>query len=67
LFVCLFVWFASHSQVIVMEGGRVAEFGIPHVLLQNSSSYFSKLIDKTSRDTAQALRQQALAAYREIT
>jgi hypothetical protein len=48
-----------------MDSGRVVEFGIPDTLLQNQSSYFSKLINKTSKETALALRTQARNSYLE--
>ncbi|KAG7207748.1 hypothetical protein KM043_009360 [Ampulex compressa] len=48
------------DRIIVMEAGRIVEFGCPHELLHNNpKGYFSQMVDKTGREMSQILREQA--------
>ncbi|XP_066999039.2 ATP-binding cassette sub-family C member 4 [Anabrus simplex] len=51
------------DRVLVMDGGRMAEFDHPHVLLQNRSSLLSKLVEETSKSMAEKLRAMAYEAF----
>lgn len=48
------------DRIIVMEAGRIVEFGCPHELLHNNpKGYFSQMVDKTGREMSQILHEQA--------
>lgn len=51
------------DKVLVMDGGLVAEYAHPHVLLSNPSSLFSGLVDEMGEQTAASLRRAAAEAY----
>ena len=39
------------------------EFDVPHILLNQSSSYLSKLVEQTGSSNAERLRSIALESY----
>ena len=47
----------------VMSKGQVKEFERPHHLLQDPSSQFSKMVDKTGPTASQKLRAMAQEAH----
>ena len=47
----------------VMNKGQVKEFASPHRLLQDPSSQFYKMVDKTGPTTSQKLRAMAQEAH----
>lgn len=47
------------DKVIVMDGGQAVEFDHPHQLLQDSSSYFCRMVDETGPELAKRLRKVA--------
>jgi ATP-binding cassette subfamily C (CFTR/MRP) protein 4 len=49
--------------VLVMDQGVAAEFGPPHILLQNAHGAFSSLVDETGPRVSAKLRADAQAAY----
>ncbi|XP_044267576.1 ATP-binding cassette sub-family C member 4-like [Tribolium madens] len=51
------------DKVLVMESGTMVEFDHPHVLLQNSSSKFSKMVAETGRSMSEQLRKVARSSY----
>lgn len=53
----------ARLQVLVLDGGRVAEFAHPHTLLSDPGSQFSSLVDEMGPETAAALRRAAEEAY----
>ncbi|KFH72941.1 hypothetical protein MVEG_00166 [Podila verticillata NRRL 6337] len=46
----------DYDRILVMDGGQVAEFAAPQVLLRDSESAFSKLVDETGSHNAALLR-----------
>ncbi|XP_046622340.1 ATP-binding cassette subfamily C member 4-like [Neodiprion virginianus] len=51
------------DRVIVMEGGRIVEFGHPHVLLKNRNGPLSLMVQQTSKGMAEKLAEIAEEAY----
>eukprot|EP01126_Amoeba_proteus_P056641 TRINITY_DN7137_c0_g1_i8.p1 TRINITY_DN7137_c0_g1~~TRINITY_DN7137_c0_g1_i8.p1 ORF type:complete len:202 (-),score=49.31 TRINITY_DN7137_c0_g1_i8:44-649(-) len=51
------------DRILVMDKGKVEEFDVPHILLQNPHSLFSQLVDETSPDSAKKLRAEAAEVY----
>lgn len=47
----------------MMDKGQVIEFDTPHVLLQDPSTSFSKLVDETNPETARNLRMEAAKVH----
>ena len=60
LFIILFI-------VKVLRAGEVIEFDEPHTLLNESSSYLSKLVEQTGPNNAERLRSMALESYAKST
>lgn len=54
------------DKVLVMEDGRVAEFDHPHLLLQNTSGLFSKMISETGRSNSEHLKTVARLSYEKV-
>ena len=54
---------ALHFNPQVMNKGQVKEFESPHRLLQDPSSQFSKMVDKTGPAASQKLRAMAQEAH----
>jgi len=48
-----------HLQVLLMEQGVLKEFAPPKELLDDRTSMFSMLVDKSGPQAAELLRQQA--------
>ncbi|KAF9272029.1 hypothetical protein BGZ88_005288 [Linnemannia elongata] len=46
----------DYDRILVMDGGEVAEFAAPQVLLRDSGSAFSKLVGETGSHNAALLR-----------
>ncbi|OAQ27712.1 P-loop containing nucleoside triphosphate hydrolase protein [Linnemannia elongata AG-77] len=46
----------DYDRILVMDGGQVAEFAAPQVLLRDSGSAFSKLVGETGSHNAALLR-----------
>lgn len=53
----------ASDKVLVLGGGRVAEFAHPHELLADPASQFSSLVDEMGPEAAAALRRAAADAY----
>jgi len=51
----------------VLDDGEIAEFGVPHLLLQDASGHLRKLVDQTGEVEAKRLEEQALAAMNANT
>ncbi|CAG0895339.1 unnamed protein product [Cyprideis torosa] len=51
------------DRIIVLEAGRLAQFGSPHQLLQDKSGIFHKLLQQTGPNTFKSLYLQAAEAY----
>lgn len=49
----------NYDKILVMEAGEVAEFGVPHVLLQNPKSALLSLVDATGPASAAYLKAVA--------
>ncbi|XP_034235532.1 probable multidrug resistance-associated protein lethal(2)03659 [Thrips palmi] len=47
------------DKILVMDGGRVAEFGKPHDLLQSPTGLFTKLVNQTGQTNSANLRSMA--------
>ncbi|KAJ3307872.1 hypothetical protein HDV04_002382 [Boothiomyces sp. JEL0838] len=54
---------ADFDRVLVLDQGEMTEFDCPHVLLQDPSSEFSKLVESSGGANAQAIKDIARAAY----
>lgn len=55
----------DYDVVLVMDKGRVAEFGAPVELLGKNNGMFSKLVDSTGKESSLMLRQLAEKAANE--
>lgn len=51
------------DKVLVMESGTMVEFDHPHVLLQNPSGKFSKMVAESGKSMAEQLRKIARSSY----
>lgn len=51
------------DRVIVMDAGQMVEFASPHELLQNSASFFSKMVVETGPKMEKTLRKVAEETY----
>lgn len=51
----------SFDKILVMDGGRVAEFGVPRDLLQKPESALAALVEATGATSARQLREMASA------
>jgi ABC-type multidrug transport system fused ATPase/permease subunit len=49
----------DYDAVLVMDKGKVAEFGSPKELLEDDNGLFSNLVDSTGNESSLALRQMA--------
>ena len=49
----------DYDKVLVMDKGRVAEFGSPKDLLEDNNGLFSNLVDSTGNESSLVLRQMA--------
>ncbi|KAJ3253385.1 hypothetical protein HK103_000705 [Boothiomyces macroporosus] len=56
---------ADFDRVLVLDQGEMTEFDCPHVLLQDPSSEFSKLVESSGGANAQAIKDIARAAYQK--
>ncbi|KAK9869557.1 hypothetical protein WA026_003310 [Henosepilachna vigintioctopunctata] len=52
------------DKVLVMEAGKMVEFDHPHLLLQNSESYFYKLAKETGSKMFETMRDKAATSYK---
>ncbi|XP_046744998.1 ATP-binding cassette sub-family C member 4-like [Diprion similis] len=52
------------DRIMVMREGRIAEFGHPHLLLQNPNGHFSRLLQQTGKEMTEKLTGIAESAYR---
>lgn len=51
------------DRIIVMENGSIVEFGCPYELLHDKpNGYFSQMVEKTGKDMARSLLEQAKKA-----
>ena len=56
------------DRIIIMDAGRIVEFGSPHELLRdNPKGIFSQMVDNTGVTMAQSLREQAEIAFMKNT
>jgi ATP-binding cassette subfamily C (CFTR/MRP) protein 4 len=53
------------DKVLVMESGSMVEFDHPHVLLQNSTSKFSKMVAESGKSMAEQLKKVARSSYQK--
>jgi len=53
------------DKILVMDEGKVAEFGHPHQLLQIENGIFSSLVQDTGENSARELRARARRAFEE--
>lgn len=51
------------DKVIVMDLGQAVEFDHPHILLENSSGYFSHMVGETGNELEKKLRKIAEDDY----
>ena len=51
----------------MLDDGEIAEFGVPHNLLQDASGHLRKLVDQTGEVEAKRLEEQAFAAMNTNT
>lgn len=51
------------DRVLVMEAGSAVEFDHPHLLLQNESSRFTKMVAETGRGVSDELKKLAKDTY----
>lgn len=51
------------DKVLVMDAGRVKEFDVPHLLMQQSDGMLRKLVDKTGAQTSRMLKEIAEESY----
>lgn len=51
------------DKVLVMDAGSVKEYDHPYILLQDSESYFSKMVAETGKSMEMQLRQIALESF----
>ena len=49
----------------VLRSGELIEFDEPHILLNQSSSYLSKLVEQTGPSNAERLRNMAMESYKK--
>ncbi|XP_067014322.2 ATP-binding cassette subfamily C member 4 [Anabrus simplex] len=54
------------DKVLVMDSGRMVEFDHPHMLLKNSDSYFSKMVQDTGKNMAEQLARVAEESYKSL-
>lgn len=54
----------DYDRILVMDAGRVAEYGSPHELLCTPGSEFGALVDGTGPESAAVLRHAAETASR---
>ena len=54
------------DRVLVMDAGRVVEFGHPHELLHGPSGYLRRLVDQTGVATAAMLMRIAEENHRKL-
>ncbi|XP_018322246.1 multidrug resistance-associated protein 4 [Agrilus planipennis] len=52
------------DKVLVMDGGRIAEYDHPHKLLQNAQGHFYKMVAETGPSMAVQLHDAAYRAYK---
>lgn len=57
---------ADFDRILVMDDGRVAEFGVPHLLLQDPASALSSLVDATGPASAAHLRSIAKQSHENV-
>ncbi|XP_037030669.1 multidrug resistance-associated protein 4-like [Bradysia coprophila] len=55
------------DRVLVMDAGKVVEYGHPYDLLKSSGGFLRKLVDQTGNATAMHLMQMAEQSYKKIT
>ena len=53
------------DRALVMEAGSVAEYDAPATLLEDGSSFFSRLVDQTGRNNSAHLRTIAVTMFNE--
>ncbi|XP_011406467.1 PREDICTED: multidrug resistance-associated protein 4-like [Amphimedon queenslandica] len=53
----------DYSMIMVLRSGQLVEFDVPHLLLNNSSSYLSKPVKQTGSINATKLRNIAFESY----
>uniref|UniRef100_A0A1X7SKK8 ABC transporter domain-containing protein n=1 Tax=Amphimedon queenslandica TaxID=400682 RepID=A0A1X7SKK8_AMPQE len=51
------------DRIMVLSSGELIEFDEPHMLLNQSSSYLSKLVEQTGPANAERLRNMAMESY----
>jgi ATP-binding cassette subfamily C (CFTR/MRP) protein 1 len=54
------------DRILVMDNGSVAEFGVPHELLQSSSSALLSLVEATGPASAAHLKSVAKQSYENV-
>lgn len=52
------------DKVLVLDSGCKVEFDHPHLLLQDSEGYFTKMLNETGPSMTQTLRSLAYEAYK---
>lgn len=52
----------SSDRILVLDDGNLKEFGIPHLLLQDSEGYLSRMVNATGKGS-QALYDRARIEY----
>nr|KAJ3420864.1 hypothetical protein HK105_005075 [Polyrhizophydium stewartii] len=58
---------AAFDRALVLDGGRIAEFDAPHVLLGRAGSVFGDMVDATGAVNAAVIRQIAAEHYAHKT
>lgn len=54
---------ADFDRVLILDEGLVIEYDVPHLLLKNSESMFSKLVEATGAAQADDIKQMAQKSY----
>ncbi|KAJ8870929.1 hypothetical protein PR048_027231 [Dryococelus australis] len=53
------------DRILVMDAGRIMEFGHPHVLLQNKSGFLWSMVQETGKSMAETLIKMAEKDYHD--
>uniref|UniRef100_A0A1X7VQK3 Uncharacterized protein n=1 Tax=Amphimedon queenslandica TaxID=400682 RepID=A0A1X7VQK3_AMPQE len=54
------------DRIMILRSGELIEFDVPHILLSQSSSYLSKLVEQTGPNNAERLKNIALDYYNKL-
>lgn len=52
----------EYDKILVLESGKVLEFGSPRALLENDDGYFTSMVNDTGDEMSKELRRKALSS-----